>query len=245
MKKGLGTRGWGLGIKSPGLGIRDSGLGRLAAVGFLVILNTAQSGAHPARESAATGMRITVRLQDYAQVPRGTLAGAEKEATRILQDTGIAVTWLDCGGPAEDFRADPECAKPFAPTDLLLRILPRSMAEHVPFTDSTFGFALQSTDDQLGFAASVFCHRVEELAEKLGFSRAQILAYISAHEIGHLLLRSMVHSTSGIMRASLSREDLLRPLAFTDEQAELIRADVAARINLRKASRPLTATGPQ
>lgn len=127
-------------------------------------------------------MRITVRVQDYAQVPHGTLAGAKQEATRILEETGIVVAWLDCGGSVEAFTADPGCAKPFTPTDLLLRILPRTMAERIPLSDSTFGFALQSTDSRLAFAAGVFYDRVEELAEKLGFSRAQILGYHRARD---------------------------------------------------------------
>jgi hypothetical protein len=214
-------------------------------LGIVVLLGSVSFGQEPKAGSGKGGLRITVRVEDYAEVPRRTLAGAEQEATRILEETGIETRWLDCGGATQGFAADPECAKPFAPTDVLLRVLPRSMAQRVHLTDSTFGFALQSTDHRLAFAAAVFYHRVEELAEKLGFSRAQILGYIMAHEIGHLLLRTMVHSPSGIMRASLSREDLLRPLGFTGPQGELIRADVAARVELEETSRLLTATSPK
>ena len=244
-KQGLGVGAWKSGIKSPRLGIRGWGAGSLALLGILVILSTAGYAAEPTPESAGMEMRITVRVQDYAQVPRATLAGAKQEATRILNEAGIGMAWFDCGGAAENSTADPECAKPFAPTDLLLRILPRSMAERVLLTDSTFGFALQSTDDRLGFAASVFEHRVRELSEELGDSPATILGLVMAHEIGHLLLKTTAHSPTGIMRARLNREDLLRPLCFTLEQQNLLRDDVRERIRLQEARQAAEAATPR
>ena len=222
-------------MKKQGLGTGDWGLGCLLGMSIALMSGQVGFADDPLRNGNDEELRITVRLQDYAQVPRGMLAGAKQEATRVLKDAGIEVAWLNCQGPAGVFTADSGCTDPFAPTDLLLRVLPRSMAERVPFTDSTFGFALQSTDDRRAFVAGVFAHRVRELSEALGDSPATILGLVMAHEIGHLLLNTTAHSPTGIMRARLNREDLLRPLGFTWEQQNLLRDDVSDRLRLQEA----------
>jgi hypothetical protein len=180
-------------------------------------------------------LRITVRIQDYAQVPPKILAEAQREASVMLQDTGVKFTWADCpvGGPA----TDPVCALPFRATDLAVRILPQGMVARAPLCGDAFGYAAISTDNRPSLLASLFYHRVETLAQAIGYSRAATLGYVMAHEIGHLLLRTSGHSPFGIMRARLTREDLLRPLRFNAAQAELIRADVRARMQSESVAR--------
>jgi hypothetical protein len=84
-----------------------------------------------------------------------------------------------------------------------------------------------------GTYASVFFDRVETLAEGGEASPPEILGHATAHEIGHLLLRSNRHSTVGIMRGQWNQEDLRRAsqggLLFTGAQSEFIRAEVRAR----------------
>ena len=60
-----------------------------------------------------------------------------------------------------------------------------------------------------------------------------LLGNVMAHEIGHLLLQSTVHSQAGLMRAEFSRSDLKkaaqRQLRFNNEQVESIRRSLLAR----------------
>jgi hypothetical protein len=213
--------------REQGLGIRGWGFGKVVGLGLLVVFSTAAYASHPNGENSGTGLRITVRIQDYAQVPQKILAEAEREATAMLEDTGVDFMWAHCSVGA--LASDPVCMQPFRATDLALRILPPLTGAQLPLSGDSFGFAATSTDRRPSFLASVLYHRVEALSDSLGYSRAATLGYVLAHEIGHLLLGTNSHSPFGIMRARLTREDLLRPLRFTSAQAGLIRADVRAR----------------
>src|SRR5262245_48507948 len=56
-----------------------------------------------------------------------------------------------------------------------------------------------------GNRAGVFYSRIEKASHdrtvSLGASVAEVLAYVMAHEIGHLLLNTRMHLNEGIMRA--------------------------------------------
>jgi len=65
-------------------------------------------------------------------------------------------------------------------------------------------------------------------------SRSQILDNAMAHKVAYLLLPSLGHSRTGIMRGDWNRNDMqcisMQGLFFTPQQAGLIRADVGARM---------------
>ena len=58
--------------------------------------------------------------------------------------------------------------------------------------------------------ATLFYNRVQQLAKQGISSVAQILGHAAAHEIGHLLLATMKHFPTGIMRANWEQEDFWR-----------------------------------
>jgi len=134
----------------------------------------------------------------------------------------------------------PDCQQPSGPTNVTLRILPRSMAEREPSSNDTLGYALPGSAGASGGIANVFYHRVEELARKAQGLEYQILGNIMAHEIGHLLLGSTGHSPTGIMKAKWSREELqpssLGSLVFTPQQATLIQNELANRVRQKESS---------
>ena len=214
--------------------------GKCLALSFILTLSSASFARTPSTGGAEPSLKITVRVYNYAEVSRRTLAQAERKATRVFRQVGVETVWLDCSLAGAEVARDPECQQPIGPTDLVLRIIPRSMATRVPFSKAAFGFALRSTDGRPSYIASLFYHRVEELAEDYGFSRTLVLGHVAAHEIGHLLLNSIVHSASGIMQARWGPKDLKRAshqmLHFTPSQAVLIRTEVAKRMRARKAS---------
>ena len=78
---------------------------------------------------------------------------------------------------------------------------------------------------------------------------AQILGHAMAHETGHLLLWSKSHSSTGIMKASWSREDLreiaMGHLAFTFQEAEVMRGNAKARAKQEHYMNRLGATSPR
>src|SRR5262249_47391235 len=95
---------------------------------------------------------------------------------------------------------------------------------HAP--DTVMGVAV-STDDRTR-AAYVFYRRVQAEADRYATSTIQVLACAIAHEIGHLLMPNVPHSSIGLMRARWYRDDFSRAdqgqLRFLPEQIAAIRA---------------------
>jgi len=207
------------------------------ALGFAVVLaiggapSAGSAKPHPSQNPPSTPV-ITMRVYDYAQVEAQEWIRAKAEATRVLMSAGIEALWLDCPVTAEPLN-DHACRTPLKPTDLVLRILPKSMAERMARGADSFGFAQQSTDGTPSYVASVFYHQVESAAREFGVSRAVILGHALAHEVGHLLLGKDSHSPNGIMRAFWTEKELLNAsaarLVFLPQQAAMMRTEVANR----------------
>jgi hypothetical protein len=60
-----------------------------------------------------------------------------------------------------------------------------------------------------GVLATVYVDRVLDLARHLDIDHRTLLGRTIAHEIGHLLLATNTHGTSGLMREVWSPEELL------------------------------------
>ncbi len=79
----------------------------------------------------------------------------------------------------------------------------------------------------------VVYHRIRQLTHGDVSAEGLALGRAIMHEIGHLLVRTEVHSPRGIMRGDWNHWDFTSPTAvlnFTAEQAEIIRAEVRARL---------------
>lgn len=195
-------------------------LGRLAVAG--------SSPSDPSKQS----LRIRIRLYNYAQVPGPSLSQAEWVTNRIFQEAGIETAWLDClAGLTQEPSLHP-CGEALAPADLILRFLSERGSERKEFRDSHMGFALPSEEG--GIHSSIFYPDVQSAAKNEGIMLDQLLGHAIAHEIGHLLLNSSVHSPAGLMRAQWNTKDLIRAsrgdLLFNALQAETMRGEVLRRI---------------
>jgi len=177
---------------------------------------------------------IRVRVNNYTQASPAILAGAEREAGRILGDAGLRTVWLDC--PAGNSRVDsPDpCRQPLEAADIALRVLSQSTQNK--FQDTLFGFAV------VPVLASVYYDDAMRLARSDGaeFEIPIILGCVIAHEVGHLLLGSNSHADSGVMQGHWGRGQIRRAmtgtLLFTQEQARLIRAETQKRMRLQTSA---------
>lgn len=168
---------------------------------------------------------MTVRVYDYASVSTWISTQAEQAMNRIYRQVGIELLWQDRSFCLAQPQAE-QCQKPLRPTDLVLRILPKAMAEKQQLSQTTMGWALGN------FQAYIFHDRVEKQARLARIAHGDMLGYAIAHEIGHLLLGSNAHSVAGIMKAKWDREHLERAeqqLLFLQQQAESIRCEVRRR----------------
>ena len=180
---------------------------------------------------AGSSPMIRVRVNNYTQASPAILAGAEREAGRILDRAGLRTVWLDC--PAKPSTADPQdpCRKALEANDIVLRVLSESTQNK--FRDTVFGFAV------VPILASVYYDYAAHLArsDNAEFEIPVILACVIAHEVGHLLLGSNSHSASGIMQLHWERGQIRHAmtgtLLFTPEQAKLIQAETQKRMRLQ------------
>ena len=90
----------------------------------------------------------------------------------------------------------------------------------------SFGISYLSSSGT-GCYSYVFYDRIAELHRIFGDNPANLLGYVMAHEVAHLLLGTNSHSASGIMRAQWYREDLdlanRGALLFSDAQAKIMK----------------------
>ena len=86
------------------------------------------------------GPTITVQIYNYSQASPAILAGAEREAGRILGKAGLQAVWLECPvGPSTPGSQAP-CQKAPEATDLRLRVLASPIQNK--FQDTVFGFTV-------------------------------------------------------------------------------------------------------
>ena len=115
-------------------------------------------------------------------------------------------------------------------TDLLLRMIRchDDSSRSLP----ALGYALIDRQQHTGALATVYVDRVASLAQESGVDGSLLLGRAIAHEIGHLLIGTNQHSTSGVMRARWSRRDLRRgrpdQWRFTREEMMAMRERVEA-----------------
>jgi hypothetical protein len=202
-------------------------------------LGAAASFANPqgvcARTTSASPT-IRVRVNDYDQAPPAIVAGAEREAGRILGEAGLRMVWLDC--PMEHYGgvhvAQNPCLEPLEATDIVVRVLPEPTQNK--YQDTVFGFAVVPA---LASVYYDYALRVGK-SDNASFEVPIILGCVMAHEIGHLLLGLNSHSGSGVMQPRWERKQvrqaMMGTLLFTPEQSQLIQVEAHTRMRLQTAS---------
>ena len=180
---------------------------------------------------AASGPGIRIRIYNLAAVSQATLDRAIKEADRIFRAAGVDMEWIECGVDNQNTATAQECQKPAGPLALNLRITLRYHQANRGVEDTFFGVAQPYQDG--GVQAALFYQHIDSFAKAGTASRSLLLAHAIAHEIGHLLLWSKSHSSTGIMQASWRQADLKAieqgQLAFSPSEAESMRANLLAR----------------
>ncbi len=217
---------------------------RLAEVSFVTVLGLVGIMDVACPEAVLAGESdpsptITVQIYNYSQASPAILAGAEREAGRILGMAGLQAVWLECPvGPSTPGPQTP-CEKPPEATDLMLRVLASPIQNK--FQDTVFGFTVHPV------LASVYYDYAARRAktDDAEFEAPIILGCAIAHELGHLLLGTNSHSDWGIMqprwKPNQFRQLMMGTLLFTAEQSKLMRMAAAARSagqNVTSASTP-------
>ena len=139
------------------------------------------------RQTASGQPLIQVLVMDQAEVPPVTRQRAQDVATRVFHLAGIALVWVDAT------TCQARC--------LRVRIVtqPVSAKSRDPHM---LGVALRMPEAR-GINLWVFYPRIRAYSAELGLDRSELLGYVMAHELGHLLLPDGAHSLAGLMRREM------------------------------------------
>jgi hypothetical protein len=211
---------------------------RAFVVGATVALAIFATFAVPS-QAAVTDPDLGIVIRTYATPGVvSDLSPALAAAAAILEDAGVGVTWVQCDVVFVR-RDDHRCLAPLAANELAIRFvrLPPHLAEQDVVT---LGDSLIDTRLRAGALATIYVTRVATLAHRCGVDVQTLLARAVAHEIGHLLLGTSAHASSGLMRAAWAPAALRRAAAedwrFTAPDARAIREAVRARTAQRLAA---------
>ncbi len=159
--------------------------------------------------------KIHIRLADLAVLPDKLRSQSEATVRALYRKAGLEIDFVNCP-PAPDYT----CSQAPGPGDLWVQI--QNKRPKLLHGDTT-GFAILVPSGRLSDSYAVVSFpMVEAAARELDAPVADVLAASLAHEIGHLLLHSPVHTRSGIMSPRLDRRQMLLlergELGFTPEE---------------------------
>jgi hypothetical protein len=149
---------------------------------------------------------IHLQMDNDADVPAVILRNSQEKVARIFADAGLAAEWTETG------------------PRFTVQIVTSAFG-YAGASSPVMGVALRKPE---GATAQIFFSQVRDFARRYHVDVSTLLAYVIAHEIGHLLLPLMPHSATGLMRADWDRALILEAttglLTFTDAQIRRILA---------------------
>ena len=155
---------------------------------------------------AASAGDLTVYVEDLSNPVATKLGRAEGLANDIFAGAGVKIDWR-CGEPGRREKA------------MVVELVGGTPKNEMP---GALAYALPYE----GAHITVFFDRVQRAAE-FESSPNDLLAHVLVHEITHLLEGTSRHSETGIMKRHGTLQDIKcmrwRPLAFTEDDAQLIR----------------------
>lgn len=160
-----------------------------------------------------TRAAVVVHLTDFANLEASDVATARDRVTRVYAEAGVAIAWAT--GWARSAPTDDRWH-----VDLLL-------------LDAAMSARYDAEPDELGRAshatrrAYVFTGRIAMHARTTHSEPAWALAFVMAHELGHVLLPEYSHSPFGLMRAEWAGP-LRRIPRFAPSEAAALRRMVSA-----------------
>ena len=180
----------------------------LVSVRLALVLTVAAVSMTSAAARAEEGVRptITVRVYQTAGLESSFEQRALAEAERVLGVANIDVRWRRCHGRGHGPLV--ACGLAQGPGELSLRLL----RGHASWSSTANRLGEALVDRRAGAAvlASVYVNRVERMARVAGTDAAVLLGRVTAHELGHLLMRTAGHARRGLMRPSWTSDEVRR-----------------------------------
>jgi len=145
---------------------------------------------------------ITVRVYETAGLSPAVEQRALAEAGRILLGALVDVRWQACA----TVNRSPACNVSLGPSEFVLVV--RAGGE-CPVMSATLGKALVFPRGG-GVLATVYFGHVACVAKMTDTDVAVLLGRVTAHEIGHLMMRNPKHAARGLMRKNWTPDEVRR-----------------------------------
>lgn len=176
---------------------------------------------------AADGAALSVRVLNLVAVADEIDSRAYAVARSVYAEAGIDLTWVLCSAPRT------ACASPLGTREVWLRVAPGFAPPRPGLPPRALGFATVDPTLKTGKIATVYVGQIARLARQAETPFDTLLGLVVAHELGHLLLGSITHERTGLMRSEWSAADLrsedFTPARFSDTEAAELRAGLARR----------------
>ena len=184
------------------------------ALAVSATLLTARAAIASGESARAT---IVLHVDDFSGLLPSDVDAAGFVARRVFDKAGIRTIWVY--GRKRPLRID-------GALHLKVLVLSKEMAEQKISNDGVPDKVLGQAAKDCG-RAYIFSHRIAALATRNQRPIGDLLGWVIAHEIGHLVLPESGHSPFGIMSSSLDLRSAALP-AFTRGQIATIRQRVAS-----------------
>jgi hypothetical protein len=202
-------------------------LGSLAVATALVLAGQDRNLLHASNNIPPIEIvSLPIRLAAWDGLASISTKALRTEAAAIWRRSGIDLHWLTSEA------ADPS---------LRVLVSPQAIATHGGRTQWTLGELLRF-DDQAAIAVVSIAgaqrivdqsrqSRVFDVGDQRDYRLGVVLGRAVAHEIGHFLLRTDTHATSGLMRATINARE------FADVSSPAFGLDEAAQAHLAHLAR--------
>ena len=196
--------------------------------GLLVALSTWLMSGSNASAQPLRAQRVIVRSYNTFGLPSSVLDHAASTASDLLRQAGIDSSWRNCRtnyGPSS--QATDLCSEVLDASEVIVRIVraPRAITDV-----EVLGYSHVDAYRRQGTLATVFVDRVRALAAVLQVDEGTLLGRAITHEIGHLLLGTLEHSETGLMRGAWNTAGRHRSdWVFSSAQVDRMRAGLVAR----------------
>lgn len=162
-------------------------------------------GASPVLADSIDTPTFVVHVSDHEHVARNEMAKALAEVSAVYARAGVRLEFTD--GAAV-------LAAPDGRKHVDLIVLNRVMSDRMQPDQKVLG-----RGSHVAKRAVIFYPRLVAQSQKTASRPESVLAYIIAHELGHVFLPEYSHAGSGLMRASWDDEKLLKVPDFMPSQA--------------------------
>ena len=185
-----------------------------SAIRFVLLALAGSPSSWAASAPGSPAFQVAIRLFGAEELYAPDLQAAKDVAAAILATAGVEVRWQDAG--ATHPTAETIDVRLLHSTPL--RRSPRRLGEALPFAHS-------------GIRITLFLDRVSDCANRNPLFMRRIVGHVLAHEIGHVLQGTALHSRTGVMKANWDEADYfamsVKNLAFTREDKAAIVSHMA------------------